>query len=135
MHNTRLRLAFFSSSLHGPRWFMIDDASGQRSNRHALCCRSEPEDQFGDVTYDIRIMTSFKTEEGVDYPESITIATAANAALCGIYLEVGNEYLLDLFRYALESLFELPGVQRRCRRTLPPHPYSATSPHIIPPAA
>ena len=63
--------------------------------------RTVSEDQFADVTYNIRIVTLFKTEEGVDYPEEITITTAANSAQCGIYLEVDNEYLLDLFRYVL----------------------------------
>eukprot|EP00752_Nemacystus_decipiens_P002302 g2178.t1 len=55
------------------------------------------EDQSGEITYNIRIITLFKTEEGVDYPEEITITTA-DAVGCGIYLDVGNEYLLDLLR-------------------------------------
>jgi len=41
----------------------------------------------------------FKGEEGVEYPAQIDITTRANSALCGIYLELGTEYLLDLYRY------------------------------------
>lgn len=60
--------------------------------------RTVPEGDFEDVTYSINVTTLFKTEEGVDYPDEIEITTRANSALCGIYLDIGEEYLLDLYR-------------------------------------
>lgn len=87
--------------LHPQPGLVLADASDQRSIYRPLFCRTVPEDQFADVTYEIRIITLFKTEEDVAYPEEIAITTAANSAQCGIYLEVGDEYLLDLTRYVL----------------------------------
>lgn len=65
--------------------------------------RTESEDQFGDTTYNIKIITLYKTEEDVDYPEEVVITTAGSSAQCGIYLEVGVEYLLDFYRYAINT--------------------------------
>lgn len=51
--------------------------------------------------YDITTTEIFKGE--TDYDEyavsmSFELATGGNSALCGIYLEVGQEYVIDLFR-------------------------------------
>lgn len=60
--------------------------------------RIVPEDQFADVTYSIEVSELYKTEDGVDYASVSNITTSANEGLCGIFLDVGVEYLLDLSR-------------------------------------
>ncbi|CAM9771586.1 unnamed protein product [Hapterophycus canaliculatus] len=60
--------------------------------------RTEP-DGAVNVAYSIKVVWLFKVEDGVDYPEEIEITTSANSAACGIYLNIGEEYLLDLIRY------------------------------------
>ncbi|CAM9219707.1 unnamed protein product [Ectocarpus sp. 12 AP-2014] len=54
------------------------------------------------VTYNVKVGTLYKTEVGVDYPVEIEVTTSASAADCGVYLQVGGEYLLDLYRYKSE---------------------------------
>eukprot|EP00903_Cladosiphon_okamuranus_P017603 g16214.t1 len=73
-------------------------AFGATISSGSFAAWTDPEDQFGDVSYEIRVMTLFKTDEGVDYTEDITILTPADPGRCGIYLSVGDEYLLDLIR-------------------------------------
>lgn len=40
----------------------------------------------------------YKAEPGVLYPEELSFITGGNGALCGIYMEFGQEYLIDLVR-------------------------------------
>lgn len=50
------------------------------------------------MTYEVEINALYKVEENVSYGEQISFITSANSAFCGIYLEIGEEYLLDLYR-------------------------------------
>lgn len=58
------------------------------------------------VTYNVKVGTLYKTEVGVDYPVEIEVTTSASAADCGVYLQVGGEYLLDLYRYVVYRAFK-----------------------------
>lgn len=50
------------------------------------------------MTYDINAVSIFKGEAGVDYEEELSFVTGGNSAMCGVYLEIGRDYLLGLYR-------------------------------------
>lgn len=53
---------------------------------------------FGDVNYTIGAITIYKGETNTSYAQEIQITTAGSSGLCGVVLEIGEEYLLGLDR-------------------------------------
>lgn len=62
------------------------------------CTRKVGENINDDATYQVEIITIFKGEPTVEYANEITVVTGGNSALCGVYFEIGEEYLIDLWR-------------------------------------
>lgn len=50
------------------------------------------------MTYTIERLTMYKREPGVVYKKELQIISAGNSALCGIYMDIDQEYLIDLVR-------------------------------------
>jgi len=57
--------------------------------------------QFADVTYTVEVITLYKGEAGAPYREGseLSFTTKASSSLCGISMEIGDDYLLDLNRH------------------------------------
>lgn len=58
-----------------------------------------------DTVYGITTTEVFKGEPDQEYAEGMTfdITTGGNTALCGIYMEIGEEYLIDLYRNSYDD--------------------------------
>lgn len=67
------------------------------SERHLT--RSEQVDIDDDVTYTLDPIALYKEEPGVTYDQEITFTTPGSGVLCGVTLEIGEEYLLGLYRH------------------------------------
>lgn len=63
--------------------------------------RDEGSSINANTVYEIVTSEIFKGEPDVEYAVdmSFDLVTGGNSALCGIYLEIGDEYLIDLNRY------------------------------------
>ncbi|CAN0411765.1 unnamed protein product, partial [Laminaria digitata] len=51
-----------------------------------------------DVIYILSVNTVYKEEPDEEYPQKLSIFTGGNSALCGVTLQLGEEYLLGLYR-------------------------------------
>lgn len=60
--------------------------------------RSDQGNVNEDVTYTMDTITLYKGETGETYEQEITFITGGNDAACGVNLEIGEEYLLGLYR-------------------------------------
>lgn len=60
--------------------------------------RSDQVDINADVTYTVNTTTMYKSEPNTSYAQVLSFTTGGNDALCGIYMEIGEEYLIDLLR-------------------------------------
>lgn len=97
------RFCFYRASI---RYRRQDEKRLFASNTKPQKHRTAGDDEFSDVNYDIEVLEVYKSETGVEYATEINFATRGDTALCGVYLEIGEEYLLDLHRYegALRSI-------------------------------
>lgn len=50
------------------------------------------------MTYTINTLTMYKREPGIFYGQVLQIITAGNSDLCGIDMDIDQEYLIDLVR-------------------------------------
>lgn len=60
--------------------------------------RSLPASVNDDVTYSINTLTMYKEDPDVVCAQLLQFSTKGNSGLCGIYMELGQEYLIDLVR-------------------------------------
>ncbi|CAM9552578.1 unnamed protein product [Pylaiella littoralis] len=69
--------------------------------RGTVSNRDEGSSINANTVYEIVTSEIFKGEPDVEYAVdmSFDLVTGGNSALCGIYLEIGDEYLIDLNRY------------------------------------
>lgn len=51
------------------------------------------------VGYTLDTVTLYKEEPDVTYAQEVYFTTAADSMLCGITLDIGEEYLLGLYRH------------------------------------
>lgn len=52
-----------------------------------------------DVRYTLDTIALYKEESGVTYAQDVFFTTAGNSLLCGVTLDLGEEYLLGLYRH------------------------------------
>lgn len=61
-----------------------------------------------DAVYEVKTIEVFKGEDGEDYAVNgtmnLTITTGGNSAMCGIYMDIGEQYLIDLTHESGDNL-------------------------------
>eukprot|EP00904_Undaria_pinnatifida_P014053 jgi/Undpi1/9779/HiC_scaffold_27.g12235.m1 len=66
--------------------------------RATVLSRSEQTDINDDITYTVSTTALYKEEPDTTYSQEIGIVTGGNSAACGVNLNLGEEYLLGLYR-------------------------------------
>lgn len=59
--------------------------------------RSEQNDINDPITYTVLTTTLYKAEPNVRYAQEISFVTGGNSALCGVFLNIDEEYLIGLY--------------------------------------